>query len=109
MLATAKPHPTFAPSPVGEGWGEGSRSLPRLLFLRAIPLRDLLLRRVRLGGGLDHRPEDLHVGLVPVRRVAPVLAVPGVDPAPADAFVVAARRLQRLDHVAESERLDLAG
>src|SRR5512132_2473830 len=48
------------------------RSLALLLF-RAIALRDLLLGRVGLGRRLDHRPDDLHVGLVPVRGVAPVL------------------------------------
>src|SRR5687767_10459778 len=77
-----------------------------LLLFRAIARRDLLLGGVRLGRGLDHRAQDLHVGLVPVRRVAPVLAVPGVDAAAANALVVVAGGLERLDHVAEAERLD---
>src|SRR6185436_9720703 len=82
---------------------------PGLLLFRAIALRDLLLRRIRLGGGPDHRVQDLHVGLVPIRRVAPVLAVPGVDAALAHALVVRAGGLQGLDHVAEAESLDLRG
>src|SRR5690242_11018102 len=65
---------------------------PRLsAFLRAVARRDLLLRRVGLGRGGDERRLELLVGLEPVGRVAPLLAVPRVDAPAVHAGVVRAR------------------
>src|SRR5260221_624107 len=71
--------------------------------------RELLLARVRLRRRVDQRLDHLVVGLVPVGRIAPVLAVPRVDAPPMHSGVILARGLERLDHVAETERLDLRG
>jgi hypothetical protein len=35
MIAFTKTHPTFAPSPLGEGWGEGRR--PIIAFTKTHP------------------------------------------------------------------------
>src|SRR5881394_548315 len=78
-------------------------------LLRAVPRRDLLLRGIGLRRGLDHRTQELGVGVDPIRRVAPALAIPRVDAAAVQALVIAAGGLERLDHVSESEPLDLRG
>src|SRR5215212_1055310 len=81
-----------------------------LFFLRiALPHFDLLLRGVLLRGRVDHGAQHLHVGLVPVRRVAPLVAVPRVDAGLARAFVVHARGLDRLEHPLHAQRLHLGG
>src|SRR5574337_871964 len=69
--------------------------------------RELLLDRVLVGGGLDHRLEDLLVGLVPVGTDAPLGAVPGLDACPGRSHVVDARGADRADHAGEAQRVEL--
>src|SRR5258706_1080374 len=82
-------------------------TLMPLARLRAVVPRQLLLARVRLGRGVDQRTNHLLVGFIPFGRVAPLLAVPRMHAATVHAAVVAAGGPERLDHVAESERLHL--
>src|SRR2546423_2906783 len=84
------------PLSLGRGFGRGSTvATCASALLAAVARRDLLLRRIRLRGGLDQRLLDLLVGLEPVGRIAPLLAVPRVDAPAVDARMVAARGLQR--------------
>src|SRR4051812_8252684 len=83
--------------------GAGTAAVATAFTLASHALgRDLLVAGVRLGRRVDERLDHLVVGLVPVGGIAPILAVPGVDPAAVHARVVLARGLERLDHVAES-------
>src|SRR5512140_2171363 len=76
------------PSRLAGGVGEGAvniwqgqsdrRRRSRLAISRCAP-RELLVDRVFVRRGLDHRLEDLLVGLVPIRREVPFRAVPGMD------------------------------
>src|SRR5437868_6901581 len=79
---------------------------PHLALLPAILRRDLLLVRVLPRRRLDHRTQQLRIGLVEVRRVAPLLAVPGMDARLVQAGMVAAGGLERLDEALHAERLD---
>src|SRR5262245_24224869 len=69
----------------------------------------LLVRRVLGRGVFYERLDDVVVRGVPVRRDAPVLAVPGLDTAGARALVVGAAHLDRLEHAFEAELLDAIG
>src|ERR1051325_11548045 len=71
--------------------------------------RELLVGRVLGRGLLDQRLDHVVVRGVPVRRDAPVLAVPGPDAAGAGALVVGAAHLDRLEHAVEAELLDAVG
>src|SRR6185437_8063795 len=82
----------------------------RAVFLAAVARRELLLFGVLLRRRLDHRAEDLHVGLVAaVRHDVPLLAVPGLDHRGVRALVVLARRLDRLHEAGHAELLDHVG
>src|SRR5438477_1790758 len=79
--------------PLGGGFGRGfdvTDAIFASALLAAIARRDLLLRRIGLGGGLDQRLLELLVGLQPVGGVGPLLAVPRVDAAFVHAGMVAA-------------------
>src|ERR1051325_11044934 len=68
--------------------------------------RELLVGRVLGRGVLDERLDHVVIRGVPVRRDAPVLAVPGLDAAGAGALVVGAAHLDRLENAIEAELLD---
>src|SRR5262249_6891682 len=65
--------------------------------------RDLLLGCIFCGGVLDHGPDDVVVGIVPVGSDLPVLAVQGLDAASAGALMIGAGDLDRLELVLEAK------
>src|SRR4051812_45248528 len=87
----------------GFGWGSGATVLMSRL---ASHRRHLLLVGVLLRRLVDHRAQQLVVGFVHVRRVAPLLAIPGVDARAMRAAMVLARGLERLHDAFHPERLD---
>src|SRR5258708_39977151 len=83
---------------------------PRASRLRLAAARlDLLLGRVLLGRRVDHRAQQLGVGLVPVGGVAPPGAVPRMDAGLVRAFMVVARGPDRLEYAVHAEGLDARG
>src|SRR5690349_9123050 len=84
-------------------------TLMPLARLAAGDRRDLLLAGVLLGGGLDHRAQELRIRLVHVGRIAPLAAVPGMDARLVDAAMIAARGLDRVDDAFHPQRLDARG
>src|SRR4051794_5268016 len=95
------------PLPPGGGFGWGSGAT--VLISNRLPAshrRELLLRGVLLRGVVHHRAQQLVVGFIHVRRVAPLLAVPGVDARAMRAAVVLAGGLEGLHDALHAERLD---
>src|SRR5690349_8219551 len=90
------------------------RTLRSLMVLRSsgstvggVASVQLLLGRVFLACRLDHRLDDLLVGLVPVGADVPLGAVPRLDARPARTHVVVARGADRPQHTREAERVEL--
>src|SRR6478736_2507437 len=71
------------------------------------PTCQLLLRRVLVGRLLDHRLDDLLVGLQPVGAEVPLAAVPGVHTRPVGPEVVDAAGADRPHHAGEAQRVEL--
>src|SRR5205823_2289334 len=69
----------------------------------------LFFRCVFRGSILDHRQDHAVVGSIPIRRDAPVLAVPGLDATGACTLVVGARHLDGLEHAFEAELVEAIG
>src|SRR5687768_4824244 len=81
------------------GGTPGRENLPKeplLAFLRAVALGQLLLLRVLLRGGADHRLDDRLVGFVDLLLQVPLLAVPDVQRGAAPARMVDAGGADRI-------------
>src|SRR5262245_61816779 len=108
---------TWSRTVTAPSWASGGGARPppalcdraRAPSVGQAPGVDLLVVGVFRRRVLHHRGDHLVVGLVPVRRDVPVLAVPCLHAAGAGALVVGARHLNGLEHALEAELLDAVG
>src|SRR5437879_1297663 len=91
-LLTLCPWSGSPSSPRRRGWEKGSA---RRAAVGGGAPRQLLAFGVFVGRLLDHRLDDLLVGMQPVGRELPLRAVPGLYPHPVGADMVDAARADR--------------
>src|SRR5438270_10607224 len=98
--------PCLGTRPPSAREGGMERSARRAAVRRGAPAQ-LLAFGVLVSRLLDHRLDDLLVGVQPVGGEVPLRAVPGLHPSPVGADVVDAAGADRAHHAGKAERVEL--